>query len=44
LLARRWSQSQTLAEKLFVMMMLGDDRAVARTYVMGEQVHDRQTE
>ena len=44
LLARRWSQSQTLAEKLFVMMMLGDDRAVVSTYVMGERLHDQQTE
>ena len=43
LLARRSAQSQTLAEKLFVMMMLGDDRAVAGTYVMGKRVHDGQS-
>jgi guanine deaminase len=44
LLARRSAQSQTLAERLFVMMMLGDDRAVAATYLMGERVHDGPTE
>ncbi len=44
LLARRSAQSQTLAERLFVMMMLGDDRAVTGTYVMGERLHDGQTE
>ncbi len=44
LLARRSAQSQTLAERLFVMMMLGDDRAVTGTYVMGERVHDGQSE
>ena len=43
LLARRSAQSQTLAEKLFVMMMLGDDRAVAGTYGMGKRVHDGQS-
>jgi guanine deaminase len=44
LLARRSAQSQTLAERLFVMMMLGDDRAVAQTYVMGERVHGGQSD
>ena len=38
LLARRVSHTQNLAEKLFVLMMLGDDRAVTETYVMGKQV------
>jgi guanine deaminase len=28
-----------LAEELFVLLMLGDDRAVRATYVMGEQAH-----
>lgn len=36
---RRVSKCQTLAEKLFVMMMLGDDRHVAKTYVLGETAH-----
>ena len=44
LLARRSAQSQTLAERLFVMMMLGDDRAVTGTFVMGERVHGGQSD
>ncbi|NMF88879.1 guanine deaminase [Aromatoleum petrolei] len=36
LLARRSAACETLAERLFVLMMLGDDRAVAETWVMGE--------
>ena len=35
LLARRSAACTTLEERLFVLMMLGDDRAVAATYVMG---------
>lgn len=35
LLARRSAACTTLAERLFVLMMLGDDRAVAETWVMG---------
>ncbi len=33
---------RTLAERLFVLMMLGDDRAVRATYVAGELVYDRE--
>jgi guanine deaminase (EC 3.5.4.3) len=36
LLARRSAACTTLAERLFVLMMLGDDRAVAATHVLGE--------
>jgi guanine deaminase len=36
LLARRMEQSRTLGERLLLYMMLGDDRAVARTYVLGQ--------
>jgi guanine deaminase len=36
LLARRMAESRTLAERLLVLMTLGDDRAVAATYVLGE--------
>jgi guanine deaminase len=36
-LARRTEVARTLEERLFALMMLGDDRAVAATYVMGEQ-------
>ena len=37
LMARRMASAAGLVEELFVLMMLGDDRAVAATYVMGEQ-------
>lgn len=36
LLARRMASCVHLSERLFVMMMLGDDRMVAATHVMGE--------
>ena len=36
LMARRMAHAEGLVEALFVLMMLGDDRAVAATYVMGE--------
>jgi guanine deaminase len=39
LLARRTSQARTLAEKLLMLMILGDDRAVSRTYVLGREVN-----
>jgi guanine deaminase len=39
LIARRTARSRTLTEKLLVLMTLGDDRAVARTYVLGREVH-----
>lgn len=43
LTARRWAQTQTLAEGLFVLMMLGDDRHVAATGVLGDIAHARRT-
>ncbi|MDR1045238.1 MAG: guanine deaminase [Candidatus Adiutrix sp.] len=33
--------AKTLAEKLFVLMTIGDDRAVKATYVAGKKVHSR---
>lgn len=36
LMARRMSNSQTLQDKLFVLMTLGDDRAISHTYIMGK--------
>ena len=33
---RRAAHAQDVAERVFALMMLGDDRAVAQTYVMGE--------
>lgn len=35
LLARRTAAARSLAERLFLLMTLGDDRVVSRTYLMG---------
>lgn len=40
LLARRTSGA-SLAERLFALQILGDDRAISRTYVLGECVWDK---
>jgi guanine deaminase len=40
-LARRAAQSRSFADKLFALAMLGDDRAVAHTYVMGRRAYSR---
>ena len=40
-LTMRMDLCRTLAEKLFVLTMLGDDRAVAATYVMGQAAYRR---
>lgn len=37
--SRRLSKSDDVAEKLFALIMLGDDRSVAATYLMGELAH-----
>jgi len=42
LMTRRIRACSTPAEKLFALMMLGDDRAVAATYVMGQPAHFKQ--
>jgi guanine deaminase len=36
LLARRMAQARTLSERLLLWMVLGDDRAIAATYILGE--------
>ena len=41
LMARRFAHARDLAERLFVLMMLADDRAVAATYLLGERAHVR---
>ncbi|HEU0202245.1 MAG TPA: guanine deaminase, partial [Burkholderiaceae bacterium] len=41
LLERRMQTTQSLADCLFLFMTLGDDRAVAATYVAGDCVHSR---
>ena len=41
LLARRTGKAQTIAEKLFVLSILGDDRCVEATYLAGRLAHSR---
>ena len=41
LLARRSLQADSIAQTLFALSILGDDRAVARTYVAGGLAHSR---
>ncbi|KQU55814.1 guanine deaminase [Sphingomonas sp. Leaf339] len=41
LLARR-TRDGSLAERLFALQILGDDRAIANTYLMGRRAHSRQ--
>jgi guanine deaminase len=41
LLARRTARSRTLAETLFALMMLGDDRSIAETWAGGQCRHRR---
>lgn len=41
LLKYRMAQTSSLEERLFVMMTLGDDRAVKHTFAMGQLVHSR---
>ena len=38
MIARRMKTARTPAEKLFALMMLGDNREVGATYIMGERV------
>ncbi|MGZ3404464.1 MAG: guanine deaminase [Phenylobacterium sp.] len=41
LLARRTAAAASIAEKLFVLSLLGDDRAIERTYLAGALAHSR---
>ncbi|MDB5454376.1 MAG: guaD [Caulobacteraceae bacterium] len=41
LLARRMQGAKSLADKLFALSILGDDRAVQRTYLAGALAHSR---
>jgi guanine deaminase len=41
LLARRTAGAKTIAEKMFVLSILGDDRCIERTYLAGEPAHAR---
>jgi guanine deaminase len=40
-MAQRMARAQSLAEELFALMMMGDDRVVAATYVMGERAYEK---
>lgn len=40
-LARRLARCRSIEEELFALSILGDDRVVARTYLMGELAHRR---
>ena len=39
LMERRLHYAETLDEKLFALMILGDDRSIDATYIMGEQTY-----
>lgn len=41
LMSLKQSKCKTLAEKLFAMIILGDDRTVKSTYISGERLHER---
>ncbi|MCP1213449.1 guanine deaminase [Acetobacter okinawensis] len=41
LMAQRSARTTTLAERLFTLMVLGDDRAIRATWVNGKVVHNR---
>src|SRR5690606_7699680 len=41
LMTYRLQQANTLEEKLFALMTLGDDRAVKETFAAGQSVHRR---
>jgi len=41
LLARRMSQARTLSERLLLYMILGDDRAIAATFILGQRAQPR---
>jgi guanine deaminase len=42
LLARRTAAARSIAEKLFVLSILGDDRVIERTYLAGRLAHARE--
>jgi len=41
LMSYRMQQVKSLDERLFVLMTLGDDRAIKETYAMGQSVYLR---
>ena len=41
LIERRMGRAETLAERLFILMMLGDDRSISATHVMGRPLYQK---
>lgn len=41
LMARRMAEAETIAQKLFLFMILGDDRSIQTTYVMGNKLYQK---
>jgi len=41
LIKRRLAHANTFEQMLFALMILGDDRAVQKTYVAGKLAHNR---
>jgi guanine deaminase len=41
LISRRMQETKTIDEKLFVFMMMGDDRAIYASFIMGECAYER---
>ncbi len=41
LIKRRMATTESLSEKLFVLMILGDDRSIEATFIMGEKLYDK---
>ena len=41
LIERRLQLCQNLAERLFALMILGDDRTIAATWIMGKKLYER---
>ncbi len=41
LIERRMENTSDISERLFILMMLGDDRSINATHIMGEKVYQR---
>jgi guanine deaminase len=41
MLEQRTKQAKSFTEKLFALMILGDDRAIRRTYIHGQCIYTR---
>jgi guanine deaminase len=41
LMTRRMAEADTIEQKLFLLMILGDDRSIRATYVMGKKLYEK---